>query len=95
MLIHFPKTLRPRWFEKSADVCPTVRNGIQVPTVVGVPGGVGKILSINASSTVLRLSLLHTATQYHSITCNQDNFLRNHDGMKSENELLGNAFFLA
>ena len=28
------------------------------------------------------------------ITCNQANFLRNHDGTKSENELLGDAFVL-
>ena len=28
------------------------------------------------------------------ITCNQVNFLRNHDGMKSENELLGDACLL-
>ena len=26
------------------------------------------------------------------ITCNQVNFLRNHDGTESEDELLGNAF---
>ena len=26
------------------------------------------------------------------VTCNQVNFLRNHDGTKSKNELLGNAF---
>ena len=29
------------------------------------------------------------------ITCNQVNFLRKHDGTKSKNELLGNAFLLA
>ena len=27
------------------------------------------------------------------ITCNQANFLRNHDGTESEDELLGNALF--
>ena len=56
MLIQLPKTLRAWWFEKSADVCPIVRNGSRSPQWWG-PGGVGKILSINASSIVLRLSL--------------------------------------
>ena len=28
------------------------------------------------------------------VTCNKVNFLRNHDGTKSENELLGDAFLL-
>ena len=27
MLMHLPKAVRTRWFEKSADVCPIVRNG--------------------------------------------------------------------
>ena len=31
MLMHFPKALRTRWFEKSTDVCPHVRNGSRSP----------------------------------------------------------------
>ena len=31
MFVHFPKTLRARWFEKSADVGPIVRNGSRSP----------------------------------------------------------------
>ena len=31
MLMHFPKTVRTRWFEKSADVCQIVRNGSRSP----------------------------------------------------------------
>ena len=31
MLMHFPKSMRIRWFEKSADVCPHVRNGSRSP----------------------------------------------------------------
>ena len=58
-----------------------------------VSGGVGKILSINASSIVLRLSLpRYRHAVPIEITCNQVNFLRNHNGTKSEDELLGNAF---
>ena len=56
MLNHFPETLTARWFEKSADVGPIVRNGTRSPQWCGL-GGEGKILSIKASSVVLRLSL--------------------------------------
>ena len=31
MLMHLPKALRTRWFEKSTDVCPHVRNGSRSP----------------------------------------------------------------
>ena len=59
------------------------------------PRGVGKILSINASSIVLRLSLpryRHAVTI--EITCNHVNLLRNHDSTDGEDELLGDAFLL-
>ena len=59
------------------------------------PGGVGKAQSVKASSIVLRLSLAATSPRRTiEITCNQVNFLRNHNGTKSENELLGDAFLL-
>ena len=85
MLTHFPKTVRTRWFEKIRRRLPHCPERIQVPTKGVGPGGVGKAQSANASSTVLRLSL---------VTCNQVNFLRNHNGTKSENKLLGDAFLL-
>ena len=91
MFVHFPKTLRARWFEKSADA--QVSGMEPGPHSGGVPSGVSKILSINASSIVLRLSLpRYRHAVPLKITCNQINFLRNHDGTKSEDELLGNAF---
>ena len=33
------------WFEKSADVCPIVRNGSRSPQWCG-PGGAGKVVSV-------------------------------------------------
>ena len=59
-------------------------------------GGVGKILSIKASSIALRLSLprCRHAVPLKSPATNQVNFLRNHDGTEGEDELLGNAFLL-
>ena len=70
MLIHYPKTLRARWFEKSADV--TVHKCI-----------------VNSTEVVSATTSPHSTIE---TTCNQVNFLRNHDGTKSEDELLGNAF---
>ena len=94
MLIHIPETLRAGWFEKSADVGPIVRNGSKSHNG-GRPGGVGKMLSINASSIVLWLSLLRRRHAVSiEITCKHVNFLRNYDGTKSEDELLGNTHFL-
>ena len=49
VLVHFPKSIRTRWFESAMD--PGPHNGVG-------PGGVGKAQSEKASSTVLRLSLL-------------------------------------
>ena len=55
----------------------------------------GKILSRNPSSIVLRLSLpRYRKAVPLEITCNQVTFLRNHNGTRSENELLGDAFLL-
>ena len=44
MFVHFPKTVRTQWFEKSADVGPIGRNGSRSHSG-GVPGGVGKAQS--------------------------------------------------
>ena len=53
------------------------------------PGGVGKIMSINALSIAQRLSVLrHRHAVPFKIACKQVNFLRNHHGTKSVDELL-------
>ena len=93
MLIHFPETLRAEWFEKSADVGPIVRNGSKSHNG-GPPGSVGKMLSINASSIVLWLSLLRRCHAVSiEITCKHVNLLTNHDGTDGEDELLSNTPF--
>ena len=59
------------------------------------PGGAGKAQSEKASSTVLRLSRLR---QRHAVPlkppATKSNFLRSHNGRKSEDELLGDASLL-
>ena len=56
MFVHFPKKLRTRWFEKTTDI--RQMSGMDPGPHSGVgPSGVSKILSIKASSIVLRLSL--------------------------------------
>ena len=95
MLVHFPKALRTRWHEKPTDVSPHVRNGYRSPRWWGArwrrQGTISKGL-IDRSEIV---SASTTPRRAIEITCNQVNLLRNHDGTKSENELLGDAFFLA
>ena len=60
------------------------------------PGGVGKAQSEKASSIVLRIVSAATAPRCSlEINCNQVNFLRNHNGTKSLDELLGDAFLLS
>ena len=94
MLVHFPKSIRARWFEKSADICPVVRNGSRSPQWWGarwrrqstITAGFVKSTEIVSAATTPRRSM--------EITSNQVNFLRNHHGTKSENELLGDAFLL-
>ena len=92
MLMHFPKTLRAGWFEKSADVCPIVRNETRSPQWWGAlwrkQGTVHKCF-VNSTEVVSATTSPRSTIE---ITCNQVNFLRNHDGTKSEDELLGNAF---
>ena len=44
-------------FEKSAGVSPFVTEWIQVPTMDGGASGVGKVLSVKASSTVLSVDV--------------------------------------
>ena len=58
-------------------------------------GGVGKAQSVEASVNSTEIvSAATTPCSSIEITCNQVNFLRNHKGMKSENEILGDAFLL-
>ena len=92
--MHFPKSIRTRWFEKSADVCPIVRYGSRSPQWCGAPwrrqGTFSKGL-VNSSEVVSAATSPRSTIE---ITCNHVNLLRNHDGTKSENELLGDAFLL-
>ena len=92
MLIHCPASLRARRFEKSTDVGPIVRNGSMFPQWCGArwrrQDTVHK--SIVNSTEVVFAAVPPCGTI--EISCNQVNLLRNHDGTKSENELLGDAF---
>ena len=94
MLIHFPKALRTRWCEKSADVCPHVRNGSRSPQWWAARC---RRQSTVREGFVNSTEIVSAATSPHrtiEITCNRVNFLRNHNGTKSQNELLGDAFLL-
>ena len=92
MLIHFPKSIRTRWFEKSTDVCPVVRNGSKSPQWCGArwrkQDTVHKCF-VNGTEVVSAATSPRSTIE---VTGNQVNFLRNHDGTESEDELLGNAF---
>ena len=93
MFVYFPKTLRARRFEKSADVCPIGPEWIQVPTVVqGRWFRQDTVQKCVVNSTEVVFAEMPPCSTIE-IACNQVNFLGNHDGTKSENELLGNAFF--
>ena len=88
MLIHFPKTLRTWWFEKSADVCPHVRNGSRSPQWWAARWrrqGTVRECFVNSTEVVFAAVLPCSTIE---VTCNQVNFLRNHN----DDELLGNAF---
>ena len=59
----------------------------------GRHGGVDKVLSVNASSIVPKVVFAAISPwSTIEVTCNQFNFLKNHSGTKSEDELLGNVF---
>ena len=92
MRIHFPGSLRARRFEKSTDVGPIVRNGSRSPQWCGArwrrQDTVHK--SFVNSTEVVFAAVPPCGTI--EVTCNQVNFLRNHDSTESEDELLGNDF---
>ena len=94
MFVHFPKTLRARWSEKSADVFPIVQNGTWSAQRWGArwrwQDTVDKCFV--DSSEVVFAAIPPCSTI--EVTCNLVNFQRNHDGTKSEDELLANAFLL-
>ena len=94
MLTYFPDTLRAKWVEKSTDVCPVVRDGSGSPQRCGAwwrrQGTISKGF-INSTEVVTAATTPRRAIE---VTCNQVNFLRNHDGTKSLDEFLGDAFFL-
>ena len=91
MLIHFLKALRARWFEKSADVCPHVRNGSRSPEWWAARWcRQGTVRKCFVGSTEVVFAAIPPCSTI-DVTCNQVNFLRNHIDTKSKNELLGNA----
>ena len=94
MFVHSPKALRTGLLENSTDVCPIVRNGSGSPRRCGArwrrQGTIRKGF-INSTEIVSAATTPRCSTE---ITCNQVNFLRNHNGTKSLDELLGDAFLL-
>ena len=94
MLTHFRETLRARWFEESTDVCPVVRNGSGSPQRCGARWRwQDTVQECFVNSTEVVFAAVPPCGTIE-ITCYQVNFLRNHDGTKSEDELLGDAFLL-
>ena len=94
MLMDFLRTVRTQWFEKSADVCPIVGNGSKSPQWCAARWrrqGTVRKCSVNSTEVVFA-SIPPCSTI--EVTCNQVNFSRNHNGSKSKNELLGDAFLL-
>ena len=94
MLIYFPASLRARRFEKPTDVGPIVRNGSRSPQWWGARWRKQDTVhkSFVNSTEVVFAAVPPCSTI--EVTCNQVNFLRNHDGTESEDELLGNAFLV-
>ena len=92
MLIHFPGSLRARRFEKSTDVGPMVRDGSGSPQWCGARWRrQDTVHKCCVNSTEVVLAAMPPCGTIE-VTCNQVNFLRNHDGTESEDELFGNAF---
>ena len=94
MQVDFPEALSARWFEKSTDVCPIVRNGSKSPQWCGAQWrrqGTIREYFIDGTDIVTAAT---TPSCFIEITCNQVNVLRNHNGTKSLNDVLGNTFFL-
>ena len=94
MFTHFPTSLRVRRFEKSTDVGQIVRNGSRSSQWCGArwreQDTVQKCFVNSTEVVFAAVSPCGTI----EVTCNQVNFLRNHDGTESEDELLGDAFLL-
>ena len=92
--VHFPKAVRTRWFEKAADVCPIVWNGSGPHK-----GGRARwrrqdtVHKCFVKSTEIVFAAVPPCSTIE-ITCNQLNFVRNHDGTKSESEIIGDASIL-
>ena len=104
MLIHFPETLKAKWHEKSTNVCPVVRNGSGSPQWCGarwrrqgtIRKGFINSTEIVTAATSPRCSIAITFHQVNLLTNHDstDCFLRNQNGTKSLDELLGDAFLL-
>ena len=81
-------------FEKSTDVCPVVRDGSGSPQRGGGrwrrQGTISKGF-INSTEIVMAATSPSCSIE---VTCYLVNFFRNHNGTKSLDELLGDAFLL-
>ena len=94
MLIHFPKTLRAKWSEKSTYVCPIVRNGSRSLQCCGAWWRRQDTVHECFVKSTEVVSATRSPRSAIKITCNQVNFLWDRGGTKSEDELLGDAFLL-
>ena len=94
MLTYFPETLRAEGVEKSTDVCPVVRDGSGSPQRCGARWRRQGTISKGFINSIEIVTAATTPRHAIEITCYQVNFLRNHNGTKSLDELLGDAFLL-
>ena len=81
------KTLRAIRFEKSIDVGPIVRNGTWCSQWWGAQWRKQDTVQKCFSNSTEVVSAATTPRSAIEVTCNQVNFLRNHNGTKSEDEL--------
>ena len=84
--------MRAWWFEETTDVCPVVRDGSGSPQRCGARRRTQGTISKGFINSAEIVTAATTPRRAMEITCNQVNFLRNHNGTKSLDELLGDAF---
>ena len=72
MFVHFLKALRTRWFDKIRRRLPSCPEWIQLPTMVGGPGGVGKAISKSFVNSTEVVSAATSPRSTIEITCHQN-----------------------
>ena len=90
MLMHVPKALRARWFEKSTDVFPQVRNGSRSPQWCAVRWrrqGTVRQCFVNSTEVVFAAILPCSTIE---VTCNHVNLS---ETMRARMSFLGMPFF--